>query len=326
MGSTGSACLFVAVAGEIELGARSRRRGLGDAVGDHLGTDRAAADKDPLAAGLHRRDRRVAAGDESVFVGLDAEDLGEFDRALVGRRRHREHDEIGGDPPLLVTPGVLDKDLEGVIGRVVPNLGRAAADILGRRRLFGTRHEIVEALAEGAQIGVEDGDLLDHRIVLPDEHGVLDRVHAAETAAVGPAAFAAGADALDEDDALRRLEIRRTHHVPAGDPRGVEHAFELEARDHVGQPTVAVGAERARIELLEAHRDQDRADIERDLLGHLVEVDGVDIAGIAAVAADQDVGRVVRVDLPLVLGHLVEPAFLPLIEVGHEVEAGRRSR
>ena len=116
--------------------------------------------------------------------------------------------------------------------------------------------------------------------------------------------------------------IRRPHHVALGDAGGVEHALELEAGDHVGIPAVAVGPQLAGVELLETDRDEDRAGVDLDLLRPHVEVDGVDVAGLGAVVADEDVGHVVRIHLLLVLGDLGDAFLLSLGEVAHEVQAG----
>ncbi|MBA7481395.1 hypothetical protein ES707_16865 [subsurface metagenome] len=57
---------------------------------------------------------------------------------------------------------------------------------------------LLVTLAVCPDVVIEDGDL-DIGVLLPDEHGVLHRVHAADTGAVGAAdGEVAGADALDE--------------------------------------------------------------------------------------------------------------------------------
>ena len=200
---------------------------------------------------------------------------GKLDRAVVRRRRHRQHDEVGIDPQLLVSERVLDEDLKSVVLRMVVNLGRSAAHIDGAVFGFGTFDELVETLAEGTQIGVEDGDLLDARIVLAHEHRILDCVHAAESAAIRATPFAARADALDEDDSFWSLHIGGPHDMALGDAGGVEHAFEFEAGDNIGKPAVAVVAEFASVEFLETHRHQNRTGRDLDVLSPHVELDGM---------------------------------------------------
>jgi len=153
--------------------------------------------------------------------------------------------------------------------------------------------EAVEALAVGADVHVEGGDV--RHAVVDGLEGVLDGVHAAEARAVAEVALVARANAQDEQDALWMVPVGGLDDLAAGGSGGGQQPLELERGEDVRVRAVAELAQRRRVEHVEAGGDDDRCHPALDrLLQGLHEVDALGWADLDAALTGQHVRQVVQ--------------------------------
>jgi len=93
---------------------------------------------------------------------------------------------------------------------ILCHLARQPPDVLDPRS-FRAHVQVLEALAKGPHVHVENGDV-NVWVVVFEQEAIFDGVHAADVGAVGiaPPVLRAGADALHEADALGRPPIGGT--------------------------------------------------------------------------------------------------------------------
>ena len=134
-----------------------------------------------------------------MAVEGDAELAGDFLRLARGLEADAEDDHVvlGGDH---VAGLVLERDVEVLAQRVLFDRRRARADVL-HAAVEGALVEGVEALAHGAHVHEKHLAVGAGQVVL-SQHRLFGRVHAADARTV-LVLLIAGADALDEGDALR---------------------------------------------------------------------------------------------------------------------------
>ena len=126
---------------------------------------------------------------------------------LVRLNRRRQDDQVRVDVQLFIGQQVGGLDHQLAV-RPGGDLADHALDVMHAVLLHRAAVELVEVLAGGADVDVEDIHI-GVRIFLADQHGVLGGVHAADLRAVGLAAAGgvAGADALHKDDGVRVLAV-----------------------------------------------------------------------------------------------------------------------
>ncbi len=144
--------------------------------------------------------------------------------------------------------------------------------------------QILEALPERADVRVEDRGL--HLwIVLLEQEGLLDRVHAAEVGAIEhPARHGTRADALDETDPLRMAPVGGTYQLAIGGPTGVDETLELHVGDDVLEAGVSVLVVGSRVVDVHAGGDDNASHLQVDELVLDVEVDAFLLADLEALA------------------------------------------
>ena len=119
--------------------------------------------------------------------------------------------------------------------------------------------------------------------------------------------------------------VREPHDVPLERPGGRQHPLELDAGDHVRIPPPAELALAARVELLEAGGQNDRADLQFDRpLAHEV-IDRVLLAGFDTLLT---LGAQGAVQAPLRLGEglLLRQPHLHFVEAAHSLGHGQLAR
>ncbi len=265
-------------------GQPGRGAGLHHRFGDVLRLPEGPDGKDPRLAGLQRREGDGLA--EAVGVRRHADPPGQVADTLRDLHPHREHHQVKlllpDAPPV---PLVYIPDDQVAALRVLLYRRDAAADKTDAVSLFGPAVEIQIPLAEGPHVHQEDGHL-GVRLVLYRHHRLFDGVDAADGRAI-VVFLVAGADALDEGDALRRPSIGRALDVPQRGAGRVEEPLKLQGCDHVGVAAPAVLSGPLRVKRGETRGQQDGADLQFYRLLHHVVVDG---SGLASVDATQTLG------------------------------------
>ena len=176
-------------------------RGLGDGLLDVLGPFGAAGEEDAPGGRIHRLELGMGLQEEAVGGLLQGQHLLDDLHVLRRLHAHGQDDHLGPVRLELVGGRVLHRQDEVLgLGVLLDRPGQPA-DVADAHALAAAE-EVLEALAEGPDVDVEDLDL-DVRVVLLEHQGALDRVHAADVGAVGLAPpLGARADALDEGDRL----------------------------------------------------------------------------------------------------------------------------
>jgi len=266
----------------------SRGPSLGHALGNDGRRPGAAGHEDSRPGQFGWSVFRITSLVESLRVQLDPQDFRQFGRSARGHRGGRKDHHPGLQLVGPTRSEVLDPESQISRVRILLDLGWPTAHVANVLAVQTAVHEGVVAAAHRPHVGVQQDALLESRFMFVRKHGSLHRVHAAVPRAVGPAAFAPGAHAIDEHDAVRHLVVRRPQDVAAGRPGGTQQPFEFEARHHVGRPTVAESLEFARIQFVEPGRHHHRAHVQGGFHGHVVEIDGPGIAGLHTAFANQE--------------------------------------
>ena len=267
-----------------QVGNRRRRgRTLDDRLGDILRPGEGAAGEDPGLGGLDRGE--VGGGGELVGRQLDTGRLRQLEDVLRGLQPDREDDHVV--VLLDLTPLLVDvMDAQVAVGALRLDAVDAATDETDARFILGPLEILVEILAVGPHIHIEDRRRQPRDVILGDDR-LLDRVHAADRRAVAVAAqvLVAGTDALQEGDLGDRLAVGGTDQMALGRSGGRQIALELEGGDDVRHDAVAPDLGRPGIVGLKAGGEDDGADV--DLMGLLgiVEIDRPGVADLLAEAA-----------------------------------------
>ena len=165
---------------------------------------------------------------------------------------------------------------------VLPDQGDHVPHVADAVLLLGSLHVLVEVLAVGPHIHVEDGRL-DLSYMLPGDDRLLGGVHAADRGAVSPpTGCIPRAHALDEGDAGGDVAIRRALHPPLEGAGSGQDALELDAGHHVGVAPVAILTLQPSIELLETRGQDDGSHAELLRLLMVVVPDGIGQAQVLA--------------------------------------------
>ena len=180
----------------------------------------------------------------------------------------------------------------------------------------------LKALAEGAQVHVEDVAL--HRVadMLLGHQRFLGGVHAAHAGAIVALAIAR-TDALNECNPLRLLVVSGTLDVAGIWSRRREDPLELQRRDDVREAAVTESRQRCRIEGLKPRSQHHRSDLHLAEFFPHAKVDRVGFARVGAhmaIGADAATEAAARFRHGLLLGvtdlHLVK-GFCPLSGIEH---------
>ncbi len=145
--------------------------------------------------------------------------------------------------------------------------------------------EFLIALPAGSYIYVVNGDIR-VRILLLDQLGVFKRGHAADPGAVGIShCLIPGSHALQEGDGSGDLSRAGPDHLPLGGPGGIEHPLHLQSGDHVPVPSESVLLFSGGIKGLPAGGHDYGSHIKLEVLGLLLQPDGICRAGFSTAGA-----------------------------------------
>jgi len=217
-------------------------------------------------AGPAGGDRREGpGGHEAVLVEFHAQVLGQFRQ---GGRRVEAHGENHHVEVFPLPPAGLVNEIQGHVAVELGGQGvDPAADEIDPGFL-GPVVILLEILAVGADIHVEDGGVQVAAGVLLGDDRFLDGVHAADgrTVAVVATVQIARTDALEPGDAGRILVVAGPDHVALEGAGGREDALELHGGHDIGPLAVAVGLAVGRVEGVEPGGHNHAADVKFDYL------------------------------------------------------------
>ena len=281
---------------------RRRTAGLHHCLWDVLGRGERPADEDARPRGGQRRQGISLA--EAVAIQLDPQPVGQLLRPWRGFKSHRQHDQVElllDHPPVPWPDGqdrlglVSEQQVVGV--RILFDRGEHVPDISDAVLLLRPLYVLVEVLAVGPHIHVEDGRLDLGHVLLGDDR-LLGGVHAANRGAVPPpTGRIPRAHALDEGDAGGDVAIRGALHLPLEGTRGREESLEFDAGHHVGVAPVAELRPHVARHRLQPERQHHRPHLQFDDFFLHVVVNAVLLAGVDALqalgadAAGQATGR-----------------------------------
>ena len=272
---------------QVRQGSRRRRGTLCHRVGNVARAGGAAGEIDPVAGAEYQLAPRLGGGEEAVVGHRDVEHRGKLVKPCRRHQRVGQHYHVVGLLADESRPGVLVADAQRLA--VVVDARRATAHVLGTH-LHGALVELVELLAEGADVHVVRGDL--GNVVVQRLYRLLGGVHAADARAVGDVLLRARPDAVDEGHRVGVAHVRRAEYLAFGRAGGVHQPLELHRRQDVGMRAVTVGAHRLRVLHLEAGGDDDRRHAPFVLVRRRHgEIYGPGLARADAAVARQVVGR-----------------------------------
>ncbi len=275
--------------------------------------------------GPARRDRRKGRSlEELVLVQLDVQLVGKDRISLPGLEPDREHHhvELLAQLPRIVLRGVVDEQVPALWD--FQYLAHPGPDETHAVLVLCPVVERIEVLAVGADVHEEYGrrNLFD---VLFGDGRFLDGVHTADRRAVAPVfALIPAADTLYPGDSPGNLAVVRPLDVTGKRPGSGQYPFELDAGHDILAPAVSELVLERRAELLRAIRDDDRPDIERQLLFLLVEVNRIRLTKLLAylAVAGLQVDAMLGIDRGVVrdclrVGNVYRRPFLKaLVELG----------
>ena len=166
------------------------------------------------------------------------------------------------------------------------HLAHLALDVVDSVLLDRSAVELVEVLSRGSHVDVEHVDL--HiRVLVPDQHGVLCRVHTADFGTVGLALAGqiAGAHALDEGHGLGGLVVGEALQMALGGAGRIGQALELQGGDHIRALVVGILVELVQLNGVKAGRYHNGAVLSGNNLVLLLVVDGARRAHLLTDAA-----------------------------------------
>jgi len=277
----------------------SRRAGLGDALAHVLGAFSTSSDEDALGVRVHRSQLGGGFLQEPAGGFRQADHLPDGFRVEGWCRSHRQHQHVEFVRFQPVAGGVLDRQPQVAGFRILNDLSRQTAHITHAVAL-AAHQQFFEAFAKGAQVHVEDGRF-DIRVIVFQILRGLDGVHAADVGTIRVArirAVRAGADTLDESDALRLLQVAGPAQVSLQRSAGRDQPLEFHAGHHVGETRITVLVQRGGVIDIHPRRDDDGAHLQvQDLVLH-IEIDALLVAGLDALPTGDRVlpQALVRVD------------------------------
>ena len=257
---------------------------------------------------------------EVEVIQVNRAHVGEFFRILrrAQSRGQDDHVEFFFAPLFAVVGG-----LQGQTFRleVLSYDRRPRIDVLDAVAVFCPFVIFIEALAEGPHVHHEDLAFGIGQVLFGD-YRLLGRIHATHRRAVRVVRVTR-ADTLDKGDFLGLGSVGKSLYVPLERPRSTENSLIVHAADNVGETPVPVLGLFLGIVQLESRRQDDRTNIQSQLLRRIVVEHSIRLTDLLAQSTPRTHGTV-QTPLSLGPGNLLSESEIDLVEGTPSFEADGR--
>ena len=216
------------------------RAGLGYRLGDILWSLAYTGEKYTCCRRLYRTKLCMGFCQEVVGINAGCQHGGNLSHIRIRFDGRRQDYHIRFFQDLLIIQKICSLDQQFPIW-LRNHFSYLPFDIIHSVLFYGSSVKLIKILARRTHINIENG-YIHIRIFIPDQHGVLCRIHTADLRAVTLASVICtpAAHTLDKYHLFRSLSVRQPFQMSSGWSCRIHDTLQFQGRDHVPALTVRI--------------------------------------------------------------------------------------